>query len=218
MKNSSASLPGYRKKPIPFHSRDSVKARQGSCSLQRPKLKAVAHFLQYFLALCPLVERTHTHKQQAAASVPRPGSRCGTHRGGSSGRECFPPALSELVYLSTVIIQLALQLLPPDSLIFQLRLQLPHSPAKSKGDKQSMKHIQTCPGCSTWRSAFAREQVSHAESSAARLRPAVLRLRSLGDSAEQQLSKLPGLPAVLSAAGPRDGAVRPHTEPAPRCL
>lgn len=122
--------------------------------------------------------------------MPSPGSCCGTHHGGGTGGGGFPAALSEPVYLGTVIIQLALQLLPPDSLVLQLRLQLSHSPAKSKGDKQSVKYVQPCPGCSTWRSAFARDRGSHAESNAARLTPAALGLRSLGDRAEQQLSFL----------------------------
>lgn len=77
-------------------------------------------------------------------------SLCSTHQWESRGDVSFLQALSKVAYLSSVVIQLALQLLPPDSLVFQLGLQLPHGPAKSKGDKQSMKHMQTCPGYSTW--------------------------------------------------------------------
>lgn len=84
----------------------------------------------------------------------------GTHQG-CRWLAGFLQSLSQVAYLSTVVIQLALQLLPPDSLEFQLSLQLLHSPAKSKGDKRSIKHIQACPGYSTCCFFFFQEQVSH---------------------------------------------------------
>lgn len=127
------------------------------------------------------------------------GHLCGTHHRKSRGDAGLLQALSKVAYLSTVFIQLALQLLPPDSLVLQLGLQLPHSPAKSKGDKQSMKHIPTCPGYSTGAVPLLRTR-SVPETSAVLLTPAVLGgdtvrswLPTLSNSSELQLS------TVLSA-------------------
>lgn len=118
---------------------------KGYCLLQRPKLKAASTFTPAVPSTMPgkLGENKHAQATGSSLCPTHWGSPCSTHQGESRGGVGLLQALPKVAYLSTAVIQLALQLLPPDSLVFQLGLQLPHSPATSKGDKQSMKSIQT---------------------------------------------------------------------------
>lgn len=194
----------------PFTAETLSRTDKGSCSLQCPELKAVAHFLQYFLALCPLVEGTNTHKQQAVASVPWPG---------------------ELVWHSPRRCQRRCGLSPGP--LGAALSQHGNHPAGSPASPAWLAHIPAGPPVPSQPCQKQRRQAEH------KVHPKLPRLclcQRTGQSRRKQRSTpqascaqapdprwqlwaaaFPSrLPAVLGAMGPRDGAACPHSEPGPR--